>query len=238
MSTNSSNSIIRHESGSAVQSKQATGGPDSLQQANQNPRLKKSKSSRGSGAEGSSPKSTRKTKKPKNMGWEEHPDFDVGASPKSSISDVCCPDSPCYPKVVVPEEDVQHQHTKSAMIALAYYNKKNHTNYKLVEALWSNAKLYNGLWIHCNFKAKPDIPSKRGEDANVSSKLFFAELYQSEPFVWKTSACRVLNGSKTKSGCLMCKRGIHPTHGFRNGLYEYKPRTLRSRSGKVCPAAL
>lgn len=140
------------------------------------------------------------------------------------------PSSPCYPERQVPKEHAEYQDTTSALTALAYYNKKHRTNYKLVDALGSNCYYGNGMWIHCNFTAKLDTPSEGNEDAICSPKLFFAELCTSSPFSWTVTACRIIDGIKTRVDCGICETIIHPTRGFRNGLYEYQPRKLRPRS--------
>lgn len=114
------------------------------------------------------------------------------------------------------------------LLALAYYNRKNHKDYRLVDAL-PNCFTYESRHVlHCNFIARQNPPAD-----DVSYKLFFAELEKRKDD-WAVTACRTLHGCKTTAGCHFCarrqgKRVIHPTRGFRFGLYGPLYRRLRNR---------
>ncbi|XP_074287257.1 uncharacterized protein LOC141612394 [Silene latifolia] len=128
---------------------------------------------------------------------------------------------------------LRRQTVRTANAALVYYNRKHSTDYQLVNAVGSNGRLRSGIWYHCNFKAK------REKDHKSSAKLFFAEMKVTGVKCGVTNylvtACRVLDESKTTTGCEMCGNWIsHPTRGFREGLYQFQPRSLRPRrDGKV-----
>ncbi|RAL51179.1 hypothetical protein DM860_005535 [Cuscuta australis] len=119
------------------------------------------------------------------------------------------------------------------LLALDYYNKKHHTNYKLVDALPFYSLIEGSFMIHLNFIAR--------QEGDVANKLFFAESEMNRKGVRVVTVCRILHGCKTTAGCHVCKgrwgkRVIHPTSGFRYGRYPFGYRTLRNREGprSVC----
>lgn len=75
------------------------------------------------------------------------------------------------------------------LLALAYYNKKQDKDYKLVDALPICASIENTIVIHCNFIARLNAP-----DDDVSNKLFFTEL-EKHGKGWVVTACRILHGN-------------------------------------------
>ncbi|CAO2813289.1 unnamed protein product [Amaranthus hypochondriacus] len=138
---------------------------------------------------------------------------------------------------VPPEEEEDYteayrrQNLNLSQIALEYYNKRNRTNYELVEPM--DCSIFGPpLWTHLNFTAK--LKSALDGDGNSSAKLFFVEFYH-EPDRWIVNACRILNGPFGKpSNCDYCQlfnsyRVKHPTHGFHMKHFS-EPYALRSRA--------
>ncbi|KAK9742396.1 hypothetical protein RND81_03G169600 [Saponaria officinalis] len=173
-------------------------------------------------------------KRPRSDIYDFDDEFPIGF-----LSSDTPPDSPR----MTAEEAADHSQTiKTAEAALKYYNSKHHTNYKLVDPVLSNGSLWSSnLWFHCNFTAKPETSSESSQEDHVHSctKLFFAEMKltntKSGGSKYIVTACRPIDDGKSTTRCEMCSGGIwHPTHGFRQGLYEFKDRELRPRgSGKV-----
>lgn len=115
-----------------------------------------------------------------------------------------------------------------ALLALAHYNKRHRTDYKLVDALPFCSTIETSCVTHCNFIARQNSPAD-----DVSNKLFFAELEQPRDR-WLVTACRIIHGCKTTAGCYLCdgrrgKRVVHPTRGFRFGRHCPIYRPLRRR---------
>ncbi|KAL9230213.1 hypothetical protein vseg_005596 [Gypsophila vaccaria] len=142
------------------------------------------------------------------------------------------PEPPCLTTEEV-AENTRSQTIRTGEAALAYYNKKRHTNYEFIDPIMSDGCLWTGgLWFHSNFIAK------EGGDDSIP-KLFFAELTIPENTSgtkYSVIACRPLDGAKTTTRCEMCggDRVLHPTRGFRQGLYGFKYRRLRRRdNGRV-----
>ncbi|KAK9742399.1 hypothetical protein RND81_03G169700 [Saponaria officinalis] len=150
------------------------------------------------------------------------------------------PEPPCLTTEEVAER-TRSQTLKTAGAALAYYNRKNHTNYELVDPVMSNGALWGeGIWYHSNFTAKPSSGSFKEAEEDSSTELFFAEMTVAESESesgqeYSVTVCRPINGARGTVHCKMCGgRVLHPTRGFRQGLYESKARDLRPRkNGKV-----
>ncbi|KAL6584948.1 hypothetical protein OROMI_004237 [Orobanche minor] len=91
--------------------------------------------------------------------------------------------------------------------ALEHYNKKHHVDFELVEPLVSSPIVGgDGIWFHCNYKAKDRAVS--GEESDGSSmKLFFSELKVVKPSNlkkgisarYKVTACRIIDEVLNKS---------------------------------------
>ncbi|CAO2813290.1 unnamed protein product [Amaranthus hypochondriacus] len=125
-------------------------------------------------------------------------------------------------------EAYRRQNLNLSQIALEYYNKRNRTNYELVEPM--DCSIFGPpLWTHLNFTAK--LKSALDGDGNSSAKLFFVEFYH-EPDRWVVNACRILKGKP--SHCDFCQlfksyKVKHPTHGFSMKHFP-APYALRSRA--------
>ncbi|CAO2813286.1 unnamed protein product [Amaranthus hypochondriacus] len=134
---------------------------------------------------------------------------------------------------VPPEEDYTEayrcQNLNLSQIALEYYNKRNRTNYELVEPMDCSIFAHFPIWMHLNFTAK--LKSALNGDGNSSAKLFFVEFYH-ESGRWVVNACRILKGKPSHCDfCQLVKPDTvkHPTHGFYMK-HLSEPYALRSRA--------
>nr|CAB3459048.1 unnamed protein product [Digitaria exilis] len=127
------------------------------------------------------------------------------------------PDGPSYNSTCSKEPELvpSRQTPVCAQMALEHYNTTNQGDeHELVEAVESNAFVFNGVWIHANFLAKPIADSS----CDVPN-YFFAELKSDYTGFYCLSCVKMDLGEPRKlGGCGLCPRQImHPVDGGYRG---------------------
>ncbi|KAL2945179.1 M-phase inducer phosphatase 1-B [Bienertia sinuspersici] len=121
-----------------------------------------------------------------------------------------------FPRSKLPEGLLLAQSIYCAKTALAFYNDKHGTDYKLVEPL-SSARLYDyGVHFHCNFTA---VKLRKDGSRAAQPKLFFAN------FIYLKSGlrdmyCRIVDPAKAIFWCCeVCPPDLAHCHR-RAGMYN------------------